>query len=67
MIIDDQHHLRGRSTSENVLRWKAFGLFSATTIGGMSLLGAWIGNPTLGALGGGLAVGLVLLAAAMLT
>lgn len=67
MIIHDHHHLSGRSTTENVLRWKAFVLFSTITIGAMTLLGAGIGDPMLGALGGGLAVGLVLLASAMLT
>jgi hypothetical protein len=67
MITHDQHHLSGRSTPKKTLQWKALVLFSAITIGGMTLLGAGIGDPTLGTLGGGLAVGLVLLAAAMLT
>lgn len=67
MITHDQHHLSGRSTPKKTLQWQALVLFSAITIGGMTLLGAGIGDPTLGTLGGGLAVGLVLLAAAMLT
>lgn len=67
MIIQDQHHRSRQSATKNVLRWKTFVLFSTITIGGMTLLGAGIGDPTLGVLSGGLAVGLVLLAAAMLT
>lgn len=67
MIVHDQLHRRRRSTTPNVLRWKTFVLFSAITIAGMTLLGAGIGDPVLGILSGGLAVGLVLLAAAMLT
>ncbi|GAF47088.1 hypothetical protein RW1_038_00060 [Rhodococcus wratislaviensis NBRC 100605] len=53
-------------TAADGSEWRTYGMFWTALIGGMTLLGAAVGNPYLGAFGGALAAGVVSLAATMI-